>query len=472
MVKRLLTFIMLQCIMGVAFAANYLTFTAEKDGSSFGIKNEDNNPDVQYSLDDGETWVQLVDGEMITLEQKGDRALLRGKNPEGFTRDFRKRTIFIMTGSIAASGSVMSLIDEEGESKKIPCKYCFLYLFKDCYSLISAPELPATELTYSCYSGMFMGCTWLKQAPELPAIVLAEECYECMFSSCSSLTQAPELPATVLAERCYNSMFSFCVSLTQVPELPATVLTESCYQSMFESCSSLTQAPKLPATVLTEYCYASMFQSCISLTQAPELPAMELAEGCYSSMFASSEIERAPKLPATKLAKSCYSSMFWGCTNLTEAPELPATKIVARCYNHMFYLCESLSKVTVNIIEWETPDDGFYETYLWLYNVAPTGTFICPKELEEKYGPSFIPEGWIVKQQEVDVSDIFSDNSWSVHTSHLTLFISGAKTTIEVYDLTGKLVARRNGGEDVEIAVPQKGVYLVKVGKRSQKVEL
>ena len=81
--KRIFTaFMMMLCAACVASAANYLTFTAAEDGSSFGIKNTNNNPDVQYSLDDGATWNLLTDGESIPLAKKGDTILLLGKGHE------------------------------------------------------------------------------------------------------------------------------------------------------------------------------------------------------------------------------------------------------------------------------------------------------------------------------------------------------------------------------------------------------
>ena len=226
----------------VAVETNYLTFTAEEDGSSFGIVNyEGNNPDVQYSLDGGETWTALAAGDTITLAHKGDKALLRGDNPEGFSKGYDKYSSFTMTGKIAASGSVMSLIDGVGLSTEIPNSFCFRYLFSGCASLTQAPELPATTLANNCYYSMFSGCTSLTQAPELPATSLSNYCYNSMFRGCTSLTQAPELPATTLASCCYESMFSGCTSLTQAPELPATTLARGCYLGMFVGCESLSQ---------------------------------------------------------------------------------------------------------------------------------------------------------------------------------------------------------------------------------------
>ena len=325
----------------VAAEPNYLTFTAEEDGSTFGIVNNKNTPDVQYSLDGGKTWTALAAGDTITLAHKGDKALLRGNNPEGFSKDYEIYSSFTMTGKIAASGSVMSLIDGMGKTLVIPSLYCFYKLFSGCTSLTQAPELPATTLAGCCYQYMFKGCTSLTQAPALPAMTLADRCYQYMFEGCTSLTQAPALPATTLSEWCYGYMFKGCTSLTQAPELPATTLVSACYQYMFSGCTSLTQAPKLPA---------------------PELLANSNAKN------------------------SCYLGMFSGCTNLSE--------------------------ISVAFVEWRDSTDRWEDnTYRWVENVAPTGTFYCPKALPLEYGVDRIPEGWTVK---------YIDDTVAAETNYLT----------------------------------------------------
>ena len=145
-------------------------------------------------------------------------------------------------------------------------KNAYEAMFRDCISLISAPELPATELTQACYNVMFENCVSLKKAPKLPATTLKDSCYQGMFNLCSSLIIAPELPATELDDYCYNGMFRGCISLTTAPELPATSLHIYCYGGMFENCTSLTTAPELPATILAQGCYNGMFSGCSSLS--------------------------------------------------------------------------------------------------------------------------------------------------------------------------------------------------------------
>ena len=101
-----------------------------------------------------------------------------------------------------------------------------------------------------------------------------------MFNGCTSLTTAPALPVTTLTGSCYKSMFQGCTSLTTAPALPATTLTNSCYSSMFKGCTSLTTAPVLPATTLTGFCYQYMFDGCTSLTTVTCLATDINASNC------------------------------------------------------------------------------------------------------------------------------------------------------------------------------------------------
>ena len=50
-----------------------------------------------------------------------------------------------------------------------------------------------------------------------------------MFRDCNSLTSMPELPATRLSDSCYKAMFYGCDGLTTINNLPATTLANSCY---------------------------------------------------------------------------------------------------------------------------------------------------------------------------------------------------------------------------------------------------
>ncbi|MBR5695029.1 MAG: leucine-rich repeat protein [Paludibacteraceae bacterium] len=507
---------------------NYLTFTAGVDSCRFAIRRKSSLPcNITYSLDHGQTWSIYFFSDTITLAKKGDKVLLRGNNPNGVSYNHYNYATspdqyihFDIIDSIAASGSVMSLIDSTGRKDTIPSQWCFYGLFAGCDKLTQAPELPATTLARHCYQNMFQGCSSLKQAPvlpattltdycyqnmfygcssltqapalpaialapscyygmfyncvgltnapELPATTLAISCYSSMFMGCTSLTQAPELPATTMVQNCYVSMFADCVNLSQAPELPATTLSNYCYQRMFARCTSLTQAPALPATAMAYYCYCSMFERCKGLTQAPELPALKLNEGCYNGMFSScTSLTQAPALPATTLVHECYKYMFSGCTSLTQAPELPATKLVTACYGHMFDGCSNLSFIKVNFWNWVTWYSDTDDEDAWVKNVAPTGTFICPKDLTVQYGVNRIPEGWNVQFIKEEV--VFS--AWG---EDLTLRVVGAEGLVEVYDANGELLhnAQASFEDTTSFLMPDYGVYVVKTDSDSVRVSL
>ena len=324
---------------------DYLCFTSTGDSTvamqQKGTPNTSVGKVIQYRLNDGQ-W-QTWDLHEVSLHN-GDKMYLKSDDEIPLAEYTYTYKYFIMSGSISASGNIMSLLNFSDTVSK----YGFNNLFLNCTTLTTARELPATTLNMNCYRFMFKGCTSLVQAPTLPATTLSTWCYESMFMNCTSLTQAPELQATSLRAACYANMFNGCTLLTQAPELPATDFdgATGCYACMFEGCTSLVHAPELPATTyMYDSCYSSMFAGCTSLVQAPELPATSLGEGCYANMFKDcTSLVQAPELPATMLNIECYAYMFGGCTSLVNVPTiLPATTLKYRCYKQMFYNCTSLT---------------------------------------------------------------------------------------------------------------------------------
>ena len=244
---------------------------------------------LQYSKDK-ETWTTIkLSGTNTIRMNSGERVYFR--NDSGSFNWYKKArdrfyTQIKCSNNHKVGGNINSLLDYNNYNVAIT-PYCFFSLFYENKYLTDANELifSKTSLASHCYQYMFYNCTSLTTAPELPATTLAYNCYDSMFYGCNSLTTAPELPATTLAPNCYDSMFGSCTSLTTAPTLPATTLASNCYEFMFQNCTSLTTAPALPATTLASSCYYSMFYGCNSLTTAPELPAKTLAEGCYYNLF-------------------------------------------------------------------------------------------------------------------------------------------------------------------------------------------
>lgn len=188
-----------------------LTFTAVNGPA--GISLEQNGSPVaislQYKKNRG-NWINYNIGDHILLYE-GDRVAFSGAN-DHFSRSGDHFYYFIMAGDIEASGNIQSLMNFSNSAPT----HCYNSLFRNCNTLKSAPELPATSLGQNCYKSMFLGCTALTVAPTLPATTLAQSCYSNMFNGCSSLLAAPELPAKTLQIDCYNYMFAHCTSLSSI----------------------------------------------------------------------------------------------------------------------------------------------------------------------------------------------------------------------------------------------------------------
>jgi hypothetical protein len=114
-------------------------------------------------------------------------------------------------------------------------------MFNNCTSLSSG--IGTAKINTIGYAGcyqMFYNCYNLET--EIP-ISLAEniDAFACgyMFFNNYKLTKAPELPAIQLTASCYNQMFANCSGLTDTPILSAENPVAGCYNAMFNGCSKL-----------------------------------------------------------------------------------------------------------------------------------------------------------------------------------------------------------------------------------------
>jgi len=167
-------------------AQNYLELNA-LENSWVSIHNESNNPDIHYRIDD-RNWMVMKEDLPVFVE-KGSRIYFRGCNPGGFSHSVNNYTSIVVSGNVSASGNIMSLVDNTGESLVIPCGYCFTHLFENSTGLLAPPELRPVVLMRGCYSLMFAGCIRMTRTPRLMVQNLAPECYESMFLGCKSITR-------------------------------------------------------------------------------------------------------------------------------------------------------------------------------------------------------------------------------------------------------------------------------------------
>ena len=354
------------------YSASYLTLVALEDSDNINVQGVDSTK--YFSLDYGNTWVTSYNGSI----SEGDEILVKGGS-SSYNR-------ILATGfHYNIQGNIMSLIYDDnfvGETSLGEHSDVLKWAFSGCTGLTSAENLimPTTELVTGCYYGMFQGCTSLTTPPQLSATSLANYCYTAMFQGCTSLATAPELPAIYLAKYCYQSMFEGCASLATAPSvLAATTFTISCYSAMFKGCTSLTTAPQLSATSIdlngADYCCMSMFQDCTSLTTAPNILFTSVTTyGCSSMFQGCTSLTTVPSLPFTSVGNRGCQSMFQGCTSLVNVPqEIPATSLAGHSYNSMFKYCTSLTTAP-QLPATSLPHHTYYEMF---YGCSSLSNITC-----------------------------------------------------------------------------------------------
>lgn len=342
---------------------------------------------LEYSVGGGE-WTPIMSSEFdayntFWIEFGGSHGdlRLRGKSSIGTAEVGDVTTIYFweQEHDVTCTGDIRTLIDWENYETVSTSNARFSHLFSDCSTLISAPNLPATDLATYCYYCMFYNCSTLVDGPdELPATHLPKNCYDCMFYNCKKMENAPAMPTTptTVESNCCSAMFGNCISMTTGPSiLPAITLAESCYARMFAYCTSLATAPELPATTLAESCYFGMFINCSSLVNIPQ------------------------RLPAQTLKEYCYYTMFSGCTSITKSPVLPATTLVEYCYESMFEGCSNLSTITMLANSYNPHSDSYPNRALhyWVHGVSQSGRFYKASSADVFYDNLYgIPTDWDV----------------------------------------------------------------------------
>jgi hypothetical protein len=305
---------------------------------------------MEYRYPTSSAWIDLDDGETITVTPPGTTVLFHGDRPITQLFDDPDIDPWVFTGeAISISGNLNALLGDD-----IPLtigNYCFNNMFNGCTNLVSADiELPATTIGIECYKGMFEGCTNLTSLSlYLPAETLKNSCYKNMFKECTNLRDVSMPGATTLATSCYESMYEGCTHITNpgITDLPVRTLAPSCYKKMF-SRSGITRTFYFYDDVtLAPYCFDNMYNGCTEITTLYALNMTTLAEGCYNGMFKNCiYITTTPELPAPRenLQPYCYNQMFMGCESLTIAPIIPyGGNLVANCYSEMFSGCSELT---------------------------------------------------------------------------------------------------------------------------------
>ena len=176
------------------------------------VKSDAVSPNVtlEYSYD-GTTWSiwGTTSTTPLTLTIPANSIVyLRGTNAS-FGNEYAYN-MFSSTGNVRCGGVISSLLTrtEEPLLNLTGHDGAFYGMFREMTTLLNAPSLPATTLTYHCYYDMFYNCSSLTSAPELPATTLATGCYSHMFYGCSNLNEIHCNAVDISANNCTNKWVS------------------------------------------------------------------------------------------------------------------------------------------------------------------------------------------------------------------------------------------------------------------------
>lgn len=257
-----------------------LCFTALEAGSSVAMKHwstaSTQSGDVEgisldYSFD--RIYWQNWNFSAIMLPKVGSKVYIRATtaNERISTADSATNR-FDLTGKIAASGNIISLLDKTLQQTTIT-SYAFARLFAEQSALVTPPYFNAAEINmYGCQR-TFQDCTSLLYAPELPMTTLANRAYMRMFDGCTSMKYPPSiLPASNIPAYAYGYMFSECSSLEYGTDILATTVSStSSIRNMYLDCINLKYTGRIHLTneyddvAFTSFCWGCSKLTCVNV---------------------------------------------------------------------------------------------------------------------------------------------------------------------------------------------------------------
>ena len=164
---------------------------------------------------------------------------------------------------VAATGIKLS----HSTFREVPDIYDFsnvtdmTYMFSDCSSLQSIPNLNTSNATNMTY--MFTGCAKLQNVPYFNTHNVTN--MEYMFSGCTSLQSIPLLDTVNV--QIMGGMFRDCSNVFEFPLLDTRNVTDMV--CLFLNCNKITTIPQLDTTKVTNM--IGMFYGCSSLQSIPLL---------------------------------------------------------------------------------------------------------------------------------------------------------------------------------------------------------
>lgn len=200
----------------------WLYFTMPRGGTVSLTKNGTPTAvTLEYSLDNGNTWTEWIETENVRSLTLAAGQTMHVRNTSETTKRFSTGISdyyhFSFTADTYAGGAANSLLCRNPSIVQSVTQYVFLYLFRDCTTLISASELKLDNIaSYRAVRHMFYCCSSLIEPPRNLGETAPDSCYG-MFENCVSLIKSPILNnEDIDGFYTYNSMFRNCSNLKEI----------------------------------------------------------------------------------------------------------------------------------------------------------------------------------------------------------------------------------------------------------------
>lgn len=231
-----------------------------KATNSYGVKTvileyqKNNNEWIPFTSSTGGYDIVVEPGDEVRF--RGDNDSMCEKPYLAFADDKANR-FKDSTAVYNIYGNIMSLLSKTGytEMSALTSDYAFAHLFQDCLGLISAQNLvlPAVTLRSHCYKCMFQASTNLLYGPKvLNFSTPSNWCCLQMFKNCTSMVSAPELLASnINIDRCYGGIFQGCANLNRIVCMALNPFENNCLQGWVIDVSSTGTFVKNPSASWT-----------------------------------------------------------------------------------------------------------------------------------------------------------------------------------------------------------------------------
>ena len=370
------------------FTPFYIEDVSGSDNTISIIKYTSSAPglSIQKSLD-GVTWESMgtTSAKAITATVPANGKLYLRCNTYNWGSSASNYNYFnASTGNFNVGGNIMSLLYGSSFNGQTAFKSNYTYIFTNLFqgrNIVSATKLllPATTLYNYCYYYMFYNCKSLTTAPELPATTLAQNCYYSMFQGCTALTTAPSiLPATTLTNNCYYNMFKGCTALTTAPELPATTVVYQCYYYMFQNCSNLNYVKCLLTNPQTNYS-ADWLSGVAASGTFVKSPNVTWAGTAYYTINSGSHVSLSEGVVNIPITQSMNGQTLYVYGEFKGEPDEKSLVLEWVDYSPVITITETdnivtLESPTADTIQYRLGSSGEYTNYTEPVYIATTTT--------------------------------------------------------------------------------------------------